>query len=177
MRLATQASHQQALRNPCPPMPSIIAVGEFFPIEWAPGASAPVIGFVTKGFRETNHRIDPVKDLGCLGIPTQGDSMLGFMGFRARRVSAPSLNPTPTFEHLQHRFLFERLDGFQKGILGMAFGIHTDPDDHPILVGAAALLSLSMTDAAKIGVIELNQSIQRVLGVAIGHRPLSLMVQ
>lgn len=34
----------------------------------------------------------------------------------------------------------------------MAFGIHTDPDDHRILVGAA--VSLSMTNAAKIGVME-----------------------
>lgn len=36
---------------------------------------------MNKRFRETNHRIDPVKDLGRLGIMTQGDPVLAWWTF------------------------------------------------------------------------------------------------
>ena len=42
---------------------------------------------------------------------------------------------------------------------------------------SAAPFSRTMTDAAKIGVVELHQSAQLVLGIAVGHRPLNLMMQ
>jgi hypothetical protein len=51
MRLATQAGQKQAIGNPRPHVPPIKAVGEFFQIELAPGASAPVIGPINKRFR------------------------------------------------------------------------------------------------------------------------------
>ena len=59
----------------------------------------------------------------------------------------------------------------------MAFGVQTDPDDYGILVGSAAPFSRPMTDASKLGVVELDQAAQLVLGIAFGHRPLNLMVQ
>ena len=71
MRGRVDTGPQESVRQSGLKKASVKPVHEFFEIELAPGAAAPVIGPIDECFRQTDDRVHPMKDLGSLRITTE----------------------------------------------------------------------------------------------------------
>ena len=58
----------------------------------------------------------------------------------------------------------------------MVLSIQTHPDHHRVLIRAAASFAGSVTDTAKIGVIQFDETAELIPGIAVLHGLLNLVV-
>ena len=178
-----ETGHQEAIRETCTKVPPIKPVDKFLKVELTAGTAPPVIGSIDKRLRITDEDVDPMKHHGGLGIIAEGNFMIRVMGFGCGRVTCPAIGaPHPqrldaTVQNLRNGLIRDVRDGFEKGMLGVPFGIQTDPNNDGVLVGAPAPFARAMTNAPKIRIIEFEQPAQFIQAIAIGHGLLDFMMQ